>query len=198
MGSTVASAVQPDTNPTVDRGDPLRRRQYANPPVIEGIARFQWAEPLPWSFTTAGLLFEHLRGEYPGEPRAQAQVSAEVVTDSNSVLPSTGFELRKGPERIIYSSEDGDSPIYSQSYLFRTKHCFDGHLNSLRGNRSAHAHTGFRQGSASSKVWPRRSISCSAHATVSERAVSSSPSLYSRSVITFELVETPAVIHDDR
>jgi uncharacterized protein (TIGR04255 family) len=90
----------------------LRRRQYRDPPVIEGIARFQWTEPVPWSFTTPGLLFEQLRDDYPGEPTAMAQVSAGIFSEpADSDSPDAGFELRAGPQRFIYANEDGSRKV---------------------------------------------------------------------------------------
>ncbi|MEY2420652.1 MAG: hypothetical protein QOI95_719 [Acidimicrobiaceae bacterium] len=90
----------------------LRRRHYRNPPVVEAIARFQWSEPVAWSFTTPGLLFEHLRAEYPDEPKAQALVQAGMFSPEEGGLPapagvSAGFELRAGPQRIMFGRDDG-------------------------------------------------------------------------------------------
>lgn len=92
-----------------DAEEPLRRRQYQNPPVIEGIARLQWMLPVPWSFTTPGLLFEQLRQDYPGEPRAVAQMSAGLFStpDEPDAEPNAGFELRAGPQRFIFTNDDG-------------------------------------------------------------------------------------------
>lgn len=95
-----------------DVEDPLRRRHYRNPPVIEGIARLQWAEPAPWSFTTPGLLFEQLRDEYPGEPVTMAQMSAGMVAEPrDGQVSSTGLELRTGPQRFIYVNGDSSRKL---------------------------------------------------------------------------------------
>ena len=95
-----------------DVEDPLRRRQYHDPPVIEAVARFQWAEPVPWSFTTPGLLFEQLRDDYPGEPAAMAQISAGMFAKpSNADETNAGFELRAGPQRFIYANGDGSRKV---------------------------------------------------------------------------------------
>lgn len=92
--------------------DPLRRRQYENPPVTEAIARLRWAEPLAWTMTTAGVLLEHLKDSYPEEPRAQAVLQAGVFGDlgdqaADGAPAPRSFGVRSGPQRILYSAEDG-------------------------------------------------------------------------------------------
>lgn len=94
--------------------DSLRRRKYRNPPVIEAVARLQWSQPAHWTFTTPGLAFEQLRELYPEEPRNQATVQAGMFAADGGENPvgsgpgvNAGFELRAGPQRILYSSEGG-------------------------------------------------------------------------------------------
>lgn len=94
--------------------DPLRRRQYANPPVIEAIARFRWSDPVAWNLTTPGLLLAQLSDLYGGEPRSQAIVQAGMfipggTSEAGGGIPeggqSSGFQLRTAGQRIIFSAE---------------------------------------------------------------------------------------------
>lgn len=93
-----------------DELDPLRRRHYKDPPVVEAIARLQWTSPIPWTFTTPGILFERLREEYPEEPKAQALVRAEVVPAETSVEDegmNAGFQLSAESQRILFAQKGG-------------------------------------------------------------------------------------------
>lgn len=94
-----------------DNLDALRRRRYEDPPVVEAIARLQWSSPIPWSFTTPGLLFERLRDAYPEEPKAHAVVRAEVMA-ADAPAPgdpgnNAGFQLSAGAQRVLFSQEAG-------------------------------------------------------------------------------------------
>ncbi len=103
----------PDESVTENVGDGNPRRLYANPPVVEAIALFQWSTPLDWTFTTPGVFFEALRDIYPEEPRAQAVVQAGLFAkeDSGSTGLASGantsFEMRSGPQRILFSQSGG-------------------------------------------------------------------------------------------
>lgn len=93
--------------------DPLRRRHYALPPVVEAVARLQWEEPVAWSMTTPGVLLERLRDLYPEEPRTQAVFQAGPFDPTASLVPDAvpqagaGFQVRAGQYRILFSSNAG-------------------------------------------------------------------------------------------
>jgi uncharacterized protein (TIGR04255 family) len=95
--------------------DPLRRRRYENPPVIEAVARFRWSEPIAWNVTIPGVLLEHLRDLYPGETKGQAILQAGMFSGAEGAEvgsglapgPHAGFQLRTGAQRILFSDEAG-------------------------------------------------------------------------------------------
>jgi len=94
--------------------DPLRRRQYRKPPVMEAIARLQWSDLVPWTFTTPGSVFEKLRDLYPEEPRTQGIMQAGLFAPEEGGIGqvggpgiNAGFEVRAGPQRVLYSDQEG-------------------------------------------------------------------------------------------
>jgi uncharacterized protein (TIGR04255 family) len=100
-----------DDHLTANTKDPLRRRIYRDPPVVEAIARFQWSTELPWSITTPGILYERVKAYYPDEPEAQAQMRAGLVEHkpgdgSESDRINAEFQLRAGPERLVYGNRE--------------------------------------------------------------------------------------------
>ena len=77
---------------------------------MEAIARLQWTTPVPWNFTTPGVLFEHLRATYPEEPKAQARIRVDVLPPDLSATgeaTNTGLQFTTGPERILFSQKGG-------------------------------------------------------------------------------------------
>lgn len=81
----------------------LRRRRYANPPVAEALVRLRWEDPKAWKPTTPGLMYGLVREHYPDEPQMRNLVEAEVSGDSGA---APNFELRSGPQQIIFSREN--------------------------------------------------------------------------------------------
>lgn len=70
------------TSATQASGD--NRKKYLNPPVVEAVARFNFAQPMTFQATTAGSLFEKLRAKYPVEPEVRQQIGQ--VNPSNGSL----------------------------------------------------------------------------------------------------------------
>jgi uncharacterized protein (TIGR04255 family) len=60
---------------------------------------------LPWNITTPGLLFERLRDEYPAEPQVRSVMQADLSQEGAG--PTTGFELRTGPQQMVFGAQEG-------------------------------------------------------------------------------------------
>ncbi len=85
----------------------LSRRKYEQPPVVEALARFQWAQPMPWNVTTPGLLFERLRGEYPADPQTRSLMQADLSQQAAAGGPaSSSFQMSSGPMQMVFANEE--------------------------------------------------------------------------------------------
>jgi uncharacterized protein (TIGR04255 family) len=84
--------------------DPYPRRHYASPPVVEAIVRVRLARPIPWSLTTAGLLYSRLRAAYPREPQTQNLMQAEL---SEVAQNQANLQVRSGPQKVVFGTDDG-------------------------------------------------------------------------------------------
>lgn len=92
---------------TAETTDFPPRRLYRDPPVIEAVARLTWGSPIAWTLTTPGLLFDALRDDYPKEPEAQSVIQAEISQPAGSEGITAGFQLRQGPQQMVFSNADG-------------------------------------------------------------------------------------------
>jgi len=88
---------------TGDELDPLRRRVYRDPPVVEAVCRVHWSAPIKWDLMTPGLLFEKLRGTYPAEPRLQPSIRADIQQPGMQAA----FQLTAGTQQFAFASDDG-------------------------------------------------------------------------------------------
>lgn len=95
---------------------PKARRRYEKPPVVEAIASLKWAEPVRWSVTTPGLLYDALREAYPEEPQAHGTIQTTVEPGGNGSAP--GFQLVAGPPRMRYSSDGGSRLVLASAQDF--------------------------------------------------------------------------------
>jgi uncharacterized protein (TIGR04255 family) len=76
------------------------RREYAHPPIAEGIAQINFVRPLKWSVATPGLLWERLRDDYPADPEAQDQIAASVQVGDASAGPNVA--INRVEQRFLY------------------------------------------------------------------------------------------------
>lgn len=81
----------------------LRRRQYERPPVVEAVAGVHWSKPQQWNVTTAGLLYERLRDDYPAPPKTRNALEAQISPQETA----PNLELRTGPQQVVFSTHDG-------------------------------------------------------------------------------------------
>ncbi|MBK6873565.1 MAG: TIGR04255 family protein [Kineosporiaceae bacterium] len=89
--------------PKVDES--IRRRRYAEPPVVEAIARLEWARDGKWSVATPGVLLGKLRSDYPAEPQLQAGIQVGMAPGVNE--GGAQLSMSAGVHNLIYASEDG-------------------------------------------------------------------------------------------
>jgi uncharacterized protein (TIGR04255 family) len=79
--------------------DVAPRREYPNPPIVEVICQVNFAEAIPWSAATPGLLYGRIRDEYPAEPKSQTSVEATFDRTGGDV------QVARGVQRFVYSNE---------------------------------------------------------------------------------------------
>lgn len=80
----------------------LPRREYSSPPVVEAICQVTFAEPVPWSVATPGLLFSAIQSEYPAQPEAQSPVEATFRSNPSSA-DQTEVLLNQGTQRFVFA-----------------------------------------------------------------------------------------------
>jgi uncharacterized protein (TIGR04255 family) len=80
--------------------DVAPRREYPNPPIVEVICQVNFAQPVPWSAATPGLLYGRIREEYPAEPKAQTSIEATFDQGDGDV------QVARGIQRFVYSNEE--------------------------------------------------------------------------------------------
>lgn len=76
------------------------RREYPNPPIVEVICQVAFAESVPWSAASPGLLYGEIRKEYPAEPKAQSAIEAEISGETSK------FQIARGAQRFVYSNNE--------------------------------------------------------------------------------------------
>jgi uncharacterized protein (TIGR04255 family) len=81
------------------------RRQYRNPPLAEAVAELRFDPGGPWDQTLPGLIFEHLRDEFP----VKRQVS--MVTEELVHQGPEQFEKRWTPVERLQLRREDDSAL---------------------------------------------------------------------------------------
>lgn len=76
------------------------RREYPNPPILEVVCQVTFAEPVPWSAASPGLLYGRIRDAYPAAPKTQTAIEAEFEGETS------GVKVGRGTQRYVYSTED--------------------------------------------------------------------------------------------
>jgi uncharacterized protein (TIGR04255 family) len=76
------------------------RRDYPNPPIVEVICQVNFAEPVPWSAATPGLLYGRIRNEYPAQPKTQTSIEATFDQGDGDM------QVARGIQRFVYSNEE--------------------------------------------------------------------------------------------
>jgi uncharacterized protein (TIGR04255 family) len=95
--------------PPTERGLPEApalkpRREYPNPPIVEAIVQFTFAEATKWNVATPGRLYEALKDSYPSEPEMQGVLQASF-TPQPGIGVAPDFTLSQGGQRVLYKDE---------------------------------------------------------------------------------------------
>jgi uncharacterized protein (TIGR04255 family) len=82
----------------------MTRRQYPNPPIEEAVCEFRFAPGPAWNLTVPGLFYEKIRDVYPGEPRQQNLLQAELQIEPVPANPELSF--RNDFIKLLFESAD--------------------------------------------------------------------------------------------
>ncbi|QLE55979.1 TIGR04255 family protein [Nostoc sp. TCL26-01] len=82
----------------------MTRRQYPNPPIEEAVCEFRFAPGQRWNLTVPGLFYERIRDTYPGEPRQQNLIQAELQIEPAPDNPELAF--RHDFIKLLFQSAD--------------------------------------------------------------------------------------------
>lgn len=84
--------------------DKTRRRSYACPPIEEALVELRFVPTQDWDLTIPGKVHERVKASYPGKPRNQQIVQAEIRSHAG-LTPSVA--VREGISRIQLVDADG-------------------------------------------------------------------------------------------
>lgn len=82
----------------------MTRRDYLNPPIEEAVCEFRFAPSTEWNLTVPGLVYEKIRDFYPGEPRQQNLIAAEILARKIPTDPE--ITTRTSVTKLLFSSVD--------------------------------------------------------------------------------------------
>jgi uncharacterized protein (TIGR04255 family) len=83
----------------------MERRQYRNPPIEEAVCEVRFEPGPETDFAAPGRFYEKIREFYPGKPRHQQIVSAEVQVGAEPNSPR--MAMQQGINKVLFPSEDG-------------------------------------------------------------------------------------------
>ena len=82
----------------------VTRKPYPNPPLVEALCEFRFAGGSPWDWTVPGLIYDHLRGQFPKKKQVR-RIEVEMATSEKGteqiVRPSERVQLLQEDERAI-------------------------------------------------------------------------------------------------
>lgn len=81
----------------------MERRQYRNPPIEEAICEIRFVPGPVAEFTAPARFYESIRNAYPGDPRHQQLMAAELLSRP------AGSQMSVRPEgvKILFPDQDG-------------------------------------------------------------------------------------------
>jgi uncharacterized protein (TIGR04255 family) len=82
--------------------------KYANPPIDEAVCQFTLAEPVNWSASTPGHLFESLKDRYPGLPSQQQLLQANLTPGGGIISPELALTHN---ERVVFIDEKNEGRL---------------------------------------------------------------------------------------
>lgn len=77
------------------------RREYPNPPIVEGLVQFNFAQSIPWNVATPGRIFERLQDSYPADPEQQGVFQAGFG-QTEGAPAAADFTVTQAGTRVIY------------------------------------------------------------------------------------------------
>src|SRR5262249_241724 len=83
----------------------MKRRQYRNPPIEEAICEIRFAPGPVTEFTAPARFYETLKEIYPGQPRYQQLMAAEIGVHVQP--PGSQMAMRQEGSKVLFPSEDG-------------------------------------------------------------------------------------------
>jgi len=80
---------------------------YENPPVVEAIARLEFASPVEWDVTVPGQLFEQLKSHYPVRPATRQEMQAQFgFGEQQTQGAPPNMEFRTGAASLVFSTAE--------------------------------------------------------------------------------------------
>lgn len=64
--------------------DPYREIKYGNPPLVEVVAEFRFTPSEPWDLTVPGLVYDHLRDQFPRK-RLLKVLEGEAAAEASGI-----------------------------------------------------------------------------------------------------------------
>ena len=82
----------------------MARRQYKNPPIEEAVCEIRFAAGAEWNLTFPSRFYERIKDQYPGKPRQQALMEAQLQAAPRVENPM--FQLRQESAKLLFPNAD--------------------------------------------------------------------------------------------
>src|SRR5579864_8696823 len=86
----------------------MARTKYANPPIDEATCQFTLSEPLKWTNSSPGRLFEGLKDRYPGLPSQQQLLQANLTPGAGIISPELALTQN---ERVVFIDDENEAKL---------------------------------------------------------------------------------------
>lgn len=82
--------------------------KYVNPPIDEATCQFTLSEPIKWTPSTPGRLFENIKDRYPGLPSQQKLLQANLTPGAGIISPELTLTQN---ERVVFIDEKNEGRL---------------------------------------------------------------------------------------
>lgn len=82
---------------------------YNNPPVVEVICQVTFADAVPWSVATPGVLYKALEDEYPADPSAMGGMTTSFNGGAGE------FQIEQHVPRIVFGNREGTRRVVANN-----------------------------------------------------------------------------------
>lgn len=82
--------------------------KYENPPIDEATCQFTLSDPIKWSHSTPGRLFEGLKDRYPGLPSQQQLLQANLTPGAGIASPELALTQN---ERVVFVDDKNEARL---------------------------------------------------------------------------------------